>query len=226
EDIWVSRVPVPITGAVRGPLSDSFDDMDPGGVVRGWNIHRGLWAGAAVERLGGGNCLVLRDRDPYAQASAERVFPESRRVRVGFRLMTCGAAGGRLYVEVCGADGMPPVQLVLRGDGTLCRLDHGAPLPFFTGSPHAWIDVRIEIDVDRQRYVVATGGEQIAAPFVVPVGAVERLVIRTGPRSREPTYETSMGQPDLPGADMPVDEAVFAVDRVSTSDHVLLEDGR
>jgi hypothetical protein len=210
EDIWVSRVPVPIVDRVTGPVDDRFDDFPVGGIVRDWNIHSGQWTSVAVEA---GRGLVLRDRDPYAQARAERVFPESRNVVVECRLAT-RAPRGELHIEVCERKGAFPIRLVLDGAGTLSHFHYGSLKPICRSSDE-WLDLRIVLDVERHVCTVDAGNAHAEMVFMVPVDSVERLVFRTGPLWREPTYETPMESPDLPGADEPTEEAVFAISRVS-----------
>lgn len=214
EDIWVSRVPVPVVDTVTGPVDDRFDDLPVGGIVRDWNIHCGQWAGAAVEAYPSetDRSLVLRDRDPYLQAHAERVFPESRRITIEGRLAP-RTRHGELYIEVCDAKGAFPIRLVLDGAGTLSHLHYGSLKRICRSD--GWLDLRIALDVDRQECTVEAGEAHTEMVFMVPVDSVERLRLRTGPLWREPTYETPMESPDLPGADEPTDEAVFAINRVS-----------
>ncbi len=83
EDIWVARVPVPIRGSVPGPVSDNFDNMEVGGVIKDWNIRQGPWVQVGVVAFPSARdkSLQLEDRDPDNYARAECVFAqESRRL--------------------------------------------------------------------------------------------------------------------------------------------------
>ncbi|MHC4062352.1 MAG: PA14 domain-containing protein, partial [Planctomycetota bacterium] len=44
EDIWISRVPLPIRHDVDKWVNDSFDGMKTGGIVTDWNIYSLKWA--------------------------------------------------------------------------------------------------------------------------------------------------------------------------------------
>ena len=39
EDMWVSRVPVPVKYKVDGPVNDNFNTLETHGAVTGWNIY-------------------------------------------------------------------------------------------------------------------------------------------------------------------------------------------
>ena len=84
EDIWISRIPLPLRGAVDRHVHDTFNDMETGGVVRDWNIYSPKYAPVRVVEFpcAADKSLELRDMDPFDYAKAERVFPESQAVRI------------------------------------------------------------------------------------------------------------------------------------------------
>ena len=70
EEIWVTRIPVPIRGAVDVPVHDEFDNMKTSGVVTGWNIYSPRWAPVEVVNFPSeqNKSLELKDGDPYDYA--------------------------------------------------------------------------------------------------------------------------------------------------------------
>jgi hypothetical protein len=92
EDIWVSRVPLPVQPDQTTPVADDFADLAPGPFVAGWNIYRPKWS--SVEVID--NALRLENRDPYDYPIATRVFPESSKITARFDL-ECSANG---YLEI------------------------------------------------------------------------------------------------------------------------------
>ena len=48
EDIWVTRVPVPVHERVDGPVHDTFDNLKAGGSVTDWNTYSPRWAPVSV----------------------------------------------------------------------------------------------------------------------------------------------------------------------------------
>lgn len=43
EDIWISRIPVPVRYKVEGAVQDSFDALQVNGKIPDWNIYRPRW---------------------------------------------------------------------------------------------------------------------------------------------------------------------------------------
>src|SRR5262249_16708432 len=58
EDIWVSRVPLPITGEEDQKVCDEFAKFKAGSFIPGWNIYRPKWSRVAIE----GGRLNLQNR--------------------------------------------------------------------------------------------------------------------------------------------------------------------
>src|SRR5690606_6868335 len=79
EDMWVAKVPVPVKSTVSGVVNDDFA-QNPNQAYNSWNIYSPLWASAKVE----GNALVLRDKDPYDYAKADRVIEASKKAKIEF----------------------------------------------------------------------------------------------------------------------------------------------
>ncbi|MEO6434329.1 MAG: exo-alpha-sialidase, partial [Tepidisphaeraceae bacterium] len=82
EDIWVTRVSVPI-------LSDAINAD-----AIGWNLYSPTWAPATIE----GDEIRLEDREPYDYASATRVFPETRGATITFEALA-EQTGATLHVD-------------------------------------------------------------------------------------------------------------------------------
>lgn len=223
EDLWISRIPVPIRHRVDTPVDDVFDDMDSGGPVRDWNIHSAVWAEVSVvpypsER---DKSLRLQDRDPYDYAKAERVFPESRKAEIRFRLLAEQSGGGQLFVEICDHRGYAPVRMWFDSDGAVKLWYKGSEHTVCAYEAGVWYDVAIHVDAIEQSYRVSVGESSKSFRFIGPVLTVERIVFRTGPRRSGPTDESPAYVADLPGADEPVEEAVYYINRLRTADHEL-----
>jgi hypothetical protein len=121
EDIWVSRIPVPIASETKQPVRDNFEDWKPGRRVPGWNTYSSQWAPVSVARKadGGNQCLELKDAEPVDYARAVRTFPTSSSTTISFRLMAAQSDRGRLEIDLLGETGTRPVQFVLSDKGRL-----------------------------------------------------------------------------------------------------------
>jgi hypothetical protein len=235
EDIWVARVPVPVTATASGPVHDDFNAAAPGTLPANWNIYSPLWAPvrvvnvdpvaaavtplasrvttAATIRNDSNLALELRDEDPYDYARATRVFPATHGVKLSFKVFA-QQANARLEIDLLDATGLRPVRLAFGEDGHLwaCHeaqwLDAGA---YTAGQWHTF-ELEIPADPNADRCTVLVDGKSpLPRPafFTDPVATVERLSFRTGPH-RDRGY----GGRDLPGADEKVPAAVFLIDDV------------
>ena len=224
EDIWVSRIPIPVRHAVEEAVNDVFDDIETGGRVEGWNIYSPLWAPVSIAALPGAGhkSLELRDGDPYDYAKAERTFPPSRQVTLHFGVLAEQCDTGQLQAEVVDARGRVAVRLVFDSGGCV-RANDGTQVRTLGGyTPHAWYQAVLSLDAGARRYDLNLGDHSLrgAAFLDTSPSSVERIVFRTGPARTTPTLETDRhAGEDLPGGDEPVREAAFYISGLTTSDH-------
>jgi len=123
EDIWVSRIPVPIVAEAKNPVNDNFDSIATGPRVPGWNTYSPLWAPVSVVAEGNNHYLQLEDREPTDYARAIRTFPVSKTANVSFRVAAAQADNGRLEIELLGELGTRPVRVVLNDTGKVQAVD-------------------------------------------------------------------------------------------------------
>jgi len=121
EDIWVSRIPVPIVAETKEPAQDTFDNVAVGPRVPGWNTYSPLWAPVRIAaEVGSDNhYLELKDSEPVDYARAIRTFPVSKAVDVSFRVSAAQAKRGQLIIELLGELGTSPVYVVLNDRGQI-----------------------------------------------------------------------------------------------------------
>lgn len=114
EDIWISRIPVPIKRTVEGTIKDNFDEMETGGVVRNWNIYSPLWCPVKIVKGPGDShkSLMLKDTDPYDYARATRVFGQAEKQQISFELFV-ESNPRDFYIDLCDANGQRLVQLIV-----------------------------------------------------------------------------------------------------------------
>jgi len=102
EDLWISRIPLPVRDKISDPVNDTFEDMTVEGPVKEWNIYAPQWAPAAIIHFpdSTNKCLLLQDKDRYDYSRAIRVFKESDRVRIKFRVHAAKLYSGLLEIDV------------------------------------------------------------------------------------------------------------------------------
>jgi len=222
EDIWVSRIPVPVRHSVEGPVADSFDGLEAGGIVTDWNIYSPRWAPVAVSEVpsASNKSLELRDRDPYDYARAVRVFPESNSISIKFKVQADQNNAGRLEIDVNDRYGNRPVRIVLDEGGKVVAANGAAEKQLGMYQPGEWRDVSLILDVAVGKFDLAIDGQTVIAngDFAEYVKSVERISFRTGSPRTEPTLRSvTADTPDVvnPDPDVAVPVAVFHVDDVN-----------
>jgi len=217
EDIWVSRIPVPVRLKADRHVNENFDQLPAGGFVPGWNVYSPKWAPVSVvERPGGpGMCLRLEDKDCYDHAGAARILPESTAVSVELEAMAAQCGTGRLEIEMLDGCGRRPVRLVFAENGRIEAADGGKMRDVAGYAANMWVKLSVTAGAAAGRYSLIIDGKTVLddAAFAEPAPSIERLSLRTG-RFRGPERWT---RDDRPGADEPDETAVFHVDNVRTS---------
>lgn len=219
EDMWVSRIPIPVRYKIDGPVEDLFDKIDDGGPIPDWNIYRTKWATAEIvsEPKTQNKCLELADRDPYDYARAIRVFEESKSVRIAFKILPKQVNDGHLEIEVLDHSGSRPIRIVFGEDGSLLCSDGPGSKNGGKFNTDSWHQIKINVNVAKGKYDLLLNDKKIIdqAMFAEPVLSVERLSFRTGEYRTEPTRQKDRyAGEDLPNPDNPSTTSVYYVDDV------------
>jgi hypothetical protein len=182
EDIWVSRIPVPVQGEVSGPVDDDFGQMELGSPPTTWNIYSPQWCPIEIGRSPDGdeNVLVINDYDPHDYAKAVRVFQKAERASICFDLYV-EANPEQLAIEVVSANGARCVQARIEKDGSLIA-QNGQSFMHTSAVPSGqWIQVEIDIDAPKQCYDMRIDGTTVAENHAFAAeGQPERIIFRTG----------------------------------------------
>ena len=237
EDIWVTRVPVPIKGTVERDVHDNFEEMAVNGIVTDWNVYSGVWVPVGVVKDSGNRVLRLRDKAPYNYAKAVRVFPETTRADVSFDLRVTDIGRDSLEIELQNYRGQHPVRIIIDGKQGIIRANAGEQLMDVLGvSQGPWLKLHITADTTAGTYNLEVNGNEIVSkaafaekldPANNPYGSqftaptVERIVLRTGTWRMKDFSRYGFGandyrkhEPDLENPDDPVDEAIYDIDNV------------
>lgn len=219
EDIWVSQVPVPVRWQVEGPVHDLFEQFQPGTIVPGWNIRSGKWTPVTLVDLSEEHCrcLELRDRDPYDEACAMRIFAESQKAHLRLVLTPCQDEWGWLEITILDGRGVQALRLVLNDHAWL--LASNDSLDTLVGRYEAGQRLSLDLVVDTLAgvYHLKIGEDSPTQVFALPgtVKSIERLRFRTGPyRPFTPNAPQFSSSPDLPHGGLPVREAVYRLHEV------------
>ena len=221
EDIWIARIPVPVTFTVKGPVRDNFDSLAIDGPVPGWNLYSPRWAPVSVVNSPGkmGKCLELTDKDPYDYARAIRVFEEGTNVRVAFNVYADPANTGRLEIDLTDQYGNRPVRVRFDENGQIIAMDGSVEKTIQSYRKGGWYRIVIQAEADtRQRYSLSVDGTAVLADarLAEAVKSIERLSLRTGAYRNFPTRQTpnETNDPPLAGCDRQTAPTIFCIDDV------------
>ncbi|HEX4052764.1 MAG TPA: DUF5060 domain-containing protein [Tepidisphaeraceae bacterium] len=211
EDIWVSRIPLPIRAEASGPVEDRFADFPPGGIVAGWNTYSPKWASVTIAELGKGepNCLRLEDHDPYDYALAARAFPIAAKVTATFELMATHSGGKTFEIELWSEFGdIRPVRIILQADGDIDAVttkDRRVHVGNYAADH--WMTFKIEADAFEKAFTLTLDGTTVATdlPLAENTASFQRLIFRTGEYRSLPIR----GNEVPPGTDKPTASAEY-----------------
>ena len=219
EDIWVSRIPVPIRDRPDAHADDRFASSNASLIFNQWNIFSPLWCRVGIDRIGDSTALVLRDADPFDHAKAERVFPSSGRLRMELSLTADQTDHGVLEIELTDGRGMPALRIMLDSTGKILTKQgyRNKAVGSYVKGRKLSIDLRL--DAASRFYTISVdGGKPGNNLCFQPVAEVSRVVLRTGAVRRFPDSDTPTDQDyDLPGAEKKYKEARYLIHSLRTS---------
>ena len=215
EDIWVSSIPLPVSEVAKQQVDDDFSKLPIGKELELWNIYSPLWAPVKVEN----KTLVLKDKDPFDYAKAERVFPASSKVTTQFSITPKQDNFGQMEIELQDARGMATVRLTFDSTGTLSAKAGARYKNFMKYKAGETYDIKLKLDAFTRFYTITVNGKDVLTSLAFqPVAEVSRIVFRTGTVRRFPDVDTLADQTyDLPKAgESEKNEAVYSIKYLKT----------
>jgi hypothetical protein len=211
EDIWVSRIPIPVREKETRHLLDDFSSPLTMSI---WNIFSPLWC--KVENVN--KTLQLNDQDPYDYAKAERLFPESKRIAVEFSLTPAQQDHGTLEIELTDAKGTPCLRIMLDSTGSILTKQGYRNKSLGKYKAEEKLILKIELNTTTRFYTVTINEGKAANNICfAPVASVERIVFRTGTTRHFPDAETPTDQSyDLFNTEIPLKNAQYRIHYLKT----------
>lgn len=221
EDIWISRIPIPVEWEEKGIVQDDFSRMETGGIIERWNIYSPQWCPIEVVDFPSRTekSMRIKDEDPYDYAKAVRVFQNAPRQNISFALYA-ESSEQALEIEILSARGDRLVQSRIDTDRAF-RVKNGSDFSSQTVRLEAkrWHIVQIELDTPKRRFSIRLDGKEILreAVYSAEEGEPERIEFRTGRyRLTDEVQKYKSGDEskpgwDEPGADEPVPAAVYYI---------------
>ncbi len=211
EDMWVSRIPVPVKEEETKHIDENFSDAS---VLNNWNIFSPLWCRVQTKN----GSLALHDSDPFDYAKAERVFPSVKKISVEFSVSPQQNSYGTLEMELADAKGTPCLRLMLDSTGAILTKQGYRNKSVGKYNKGEKLDFKIELNPTTRFYTVSINGSKPNNNLCfAPVQSVDRIIFRTGSTRRFPNADTPTDQDyDLPNADAKDKEAVFYIHYLKT----------
>lgn len=220
EDIWVSKIPVPIIREATKHVNDDFTMMPDGEELNNWNVFSPMWASVKVEKTESGvKYLTIRDKDPYDYGVAERLFPASTTVITEFVLKTEQSDNGLLHIELQDETGHAALRLIFDSDGVIKVKDGYNFSDVGSYISDMEYNIRIEADAIRNYFEVYVDGKKaVGRMCFAPVKSFSRVVFRSGERRYYPNIESpGMQLFDVDNAGAPIKESVYSIKSLRTS---------
>lgn len=208
EDIWTAVVPVPIKSSVDEAVNDDFA-KNAVQAYNNWNIYSPLWASAKVE----GKALVLRDKDPFDYAKADRVIQSAQKGTIEFTVTPQQNDHGSLQIELVNNRGVAAARIIMDKDGMIknkAGYRNASLTKYEEGKTYHFA---LTFDVSTRSYQVAINGEDKGTKlFFQPVSNVSKVSFRTGDVRRFPNADTETDQDfDVENAGDSVKEAIYQI---------------
>ena len=195
EDIWVSKIPVPVKDVCTGPIKDSFDTKELGKELDEWNFNSGQWTSVGVGTYNGHRTLQMRDKDPFDEAYAERVIAASTKSSVAFTILPEQSTHGQLDIEFADGIGSPAIRLTLDSLGNLITKAGYRNKQLAQYHAGQALHITVEFDASSRFYTATVNGKKLSPNLMfAPVSNIERIIFRTGPVRRFPNADTPTDQ--------------------------------
>lgn len=213
EDMWVSRIPVPVRMEATTHANGSFSQFSTLSQLTDWNLYSPQWAPVALQ----GEWLQLSDCDPYDYAKVVRMIPNTKELEVEFDLKTAQNSYGELDIEFVDDGGNVCSRIVVDSTGVI-RVKGGARYGTLLKhyEPGTTYHIKAVLSTSLHRAVYYLNGKKACErQFDTPVESISRIVFRTGMPFDKPDINTPADQDfDMPRADESNPEASFAIANV------------
>lgn len=212
EDLWISRIPVPVLGRETACLHETFGEELP----ERWNVYSPAWCPVRMEN----GALTLRDADPYDRAAVERMLRPQEQGRIALQLRVDAVSGpGGVSIELQDDRGCTPILVSLRKDRQLYVRGGGRTEPYGT-YPEGTFTLEIAYDCRESSCRVKIGDWEKTFAFSASVNEITRLHVATKENWQIPYATTnSVGkygtkEQVLPGCEEKTEETAVALLRL------------
>lgn len=214
EDVWVSRIPVPLThaGEASGCLA-----VQQGELPAELGVYAPVWCPVEAED----SAILLKDKDPYDHARAEVAMARSTHGVIRFTVdIAALGKDGSFTFEVQDDIGRTPIRLVFKPDGILYVRGDGRTDPWKPYAAGEKIPVEIEFNCETNRYILRALGQEKNSGFSAAVNDLTRFRFMTKEVIPHLSTDADCGKWGtrdmvLPGCEEPVEESIVRVSGIA-----------
>lgn len=215
EDIWVSRIPVPVETEAHAQANDDFTRDRSLADLTQWNIYSPKMAPIGLE----GKWLTLSDEDPFDYARLDRKIPATKELTVSFDLEAEQNHNGLLQIEFMDGKGISASRIELTAQGEMRGKGgarYGHLIDYQAGRTY---HVEVCLSVSNRMATFYVDGKEVGKRmFYAPVHSFERVMFRTGSKRTFPDVDTPADWDGiLPGAGATDSLAVYKIANFKTS---------
>ena len=225
EDIWISKIPVPISRLQNGKIEDTFNQASSMDIIKGWNIYRPKWCPVSIRKISTKNdkSLCLEDFDPLDYAKAVRVLEKKIKNTISFDffLETMNAP---FFVDLNNSLGQALIRFSVnkKNEITIEGLSANKNKKIFLKRKQ-WYPIKIKYDANNASYDITIKNliEKKDLCFLSE-GIPQRIEFRTGfYRLNRKIQEYKSGDQrvvgwDEKGAEQPVEPTEVCIDNFKT----------
>lgn len=225
EDIWISKIPVPISRVQNGKIEDNFNQATSKDIIEGWNIYRPKWCPVSIRDISIKNdkSLCLEDFDPSDYAKAVRVLEKKIKNTLSFDLYL-ESLNAPFFVDLNNSLGQALIRFSVNKNNEI-------EIEGLTGNKNKklflkkkqWYPVKIEYNANKASYDITIKNliEQKDLSFLSK-GIPQRIEFRTGfYRLNRKIQEYKSGDQRVAGRDehgteQPVEPTEVCIDNFKT----------
>ena len=215
EDMWVSRIPVPVQTAATEHAQGGFGKYKKLADMTDWNIYSPLWAPVELD----GEWVKMSDKDPYDYAKVEKLIPATKELTVEFDIKAAQNDHGQMNIEFVDDKGNVCSRIVMDSEAMMKvkgGARYGGMVKNYKAGETYHVKACLSVKGHTGTYYV-NGKKAASRMFDTPVEAITRIVFRTGDLFNHPTIETPADQTeDMPRADEQDPMASFMIANVKT----------
>ncbi len=192
EDIWVSKIPVPIVSDIITDIQDNFQNrISATKAFNSWNVYSPTLC--TVQLVNNG--LQLNDADPFDYAKAERVFKKSEQLKLDFTITPKQQNFGNVEIELVDDKGTACLRIMLDSVGNILTKQGYRNKTIGKYIANQQLYFVVELNTKTRFYTVQINNEKASTNICfAPVANVSRIVFRTDITSRFPDADTPTDQ--------------------------------